>query len=538
MVDVESVTRRAKNSAPGPDGLPYIAWRMGGQKAAHSLLGLLRIASVGRCVEGMNDQLMVFQPKDTPEADEDDLNISREPADTRPLSLKNSDIKICTSAVNGKVKWLVKDRAHGAQRGFIGSRQPIQNVLDVDSKMRMHGSVPPVKDEGVEKLPVAGLFDFRAAFPSVSHKWFMASLESIGCPPGFLLFVKAIYLENRAWFGNGDQQKLLFTIISGILQGCPGSGTFFVVAIEPFINKFSIQLTHQTAQRVPPRAGAPDEVKACADDIAFALFELRALIVIRTTFDEAKRLAALQLQPRKCVLIPSRGPISEQKIKEVREWLAANVAGWEGFQICGTAKLLGFFIGPRAGTVRWRSVCAKYSERTRQIAAVGAPPSVTARLYAARALPTLSYLWQLLPVPLELRRREIYRIHAMLHLPQNSFSLGALFSMHSSGGPRLPSILATALAASVRTATSTLPSWHCILAEMRRWALDEADIRRGARGMVSPVEWDTLSIAEHLEAACDPRKLQLLKMHKQASALNAAFTEHGGLEGIALLEKM
>ena len=56
--------------------------------------------------------------------------------------------------------------------------------------------------------------------------------------------------------------------------------------------------------------------------------------------------------------------------------------------------------------------------------------------------------------------------------------------------------------------------------------------------MVSPVEWDTLSIAEHLEAACDPRKLQLLKMHKQASALNAAFTEHGGLEGIALLEKM
>jgi hypothetical protein len=103
VVDVDSVTRRAKISAPGPDGLPYIAWRMGGQKAAHSLLGLLRIACVGRCVEGMNDQLMVFQPKDTPEADEDDLNISREPADTRPLSLKNSDIKICTSAVNGKL---------------------------------------------------------------------------------------------------------------------------------------------------------------------------------------------------------------------------------------------------------------------------------------------------------------------------------------------------------------------------------------------------------------------------------------------------
>ena len=101
-------------------------------------------------------------------------------------------------------------------------------------------------------------------------------------------------------------------------------------------------------------------------------------------------------------------------------------------------------LGPEAAQAQWRAAVAKYDERTRMIAATGAPPSVAARLYASRAVPTMSYIWQLVPIATELRKREIYRIHALLHIPQSSCSLAALFNIYVYGATRVPSFAATA----------------------------------------------------------------------------------------------
>ena len=299
------------------------------------------------------------------------------------------------------------------------------------------------------------------------------------CPRGLVKFVETIYEQNRAFYGCGPEAECLFTIVSGILQGCPGSGTFFVIAIEPFINKFSAWLLANDAQRTPMRTGAPDELKACADDLAFAIFRLSSLVHIKAIFDEALRLSKLALKPRKCIIVPARRVLPPEQIVLLREWLAGAVPVWESFQILPAATYLGFYLGPGAGESRWQNVLAKYNERTRAITAIGAPPAVSARLYASRAAPTLSYLWQLLPVPSVLRRWETFRLHALLHIPQNSFSYNALFALHEAGGPKIPSIAATAFAASVRTATVTLPEWREKIVEMRRWALDEAEALSG-----------------------------------------------------------
>ena len=58
--DVAWCAKKAKQSAPGPDGLPYIAWKCGGDEATNTLLSLARVASLGRCPLGMNYQSLIF----------------------------------------------------------------------------------------------------------------------------------------------------------------------------------------------------------------------------------------------------------------------------------------------------------------------------------------------------------------------------------------------------------------------------------------------------------------------------------------------
>ena len=264
------------------------------------------------------------------------------------------------------------------------------------------------RDAAVAATPIAACFDFAAAFPSVSHRWLFAILHHLEVPRGFIAFVGAIYSDNEAKYGSGRAAVTLFVIVAGILQGCPGSGSFFVVALEPFLWKFDCILKAQDRRRLGDASLAANVIRACADDIAFALCRLDTLVALKKVYDEAAVLSLLCLKPRKCVLVTVRGPPSPAHALEIRQWLARSAPGWESFQISGRAKYLGFMLGPEAAQAQWRAAVAKYDERTRMIAATGAPPSVTARLYASRAVPTMSYIWQLVPLATEVRKREIF----------------------------------------------------------------------------------------------------------------------------------
>ena len=235
------------------------------------------------------------------------------------------------------------------------------------------------------------------------------------------------------------------------------------------------------------------------------------------------------------MLVTVPGPPSPAHVLEIRKWLARFAPGWESFQISSRAKYLGLMLGPEAAQAQWRAAVAKYDERTQMIAATGAPPSVAARLYASHAVPTMSYIWQLVPLAAEVRRREIYRIHALLHIPQNSCSLAALFNMYVYGASRVPSPAATAWSASTRAALVSVPGWQDALAELRLCEEADGDIGRLVRGLLSPSSWDSTSVAEHLELATSPVRCRREKHTRPARALSAALAKHGGAAAFGAL---
>ena len=84
----------------------------------------------------------------------------------------------------------------------------------------------------IELLPVTILFDYASAFPSVPHRWIRAILHKIRIARGLLNAFNMLYHGNEAYSFVGGVFRWIFSIKSGVLQGCPVSGSLFGFKID------------------------------------------------------------------------------------------------------------------------------------------------------------------------------------------------------------------------------------------------------------------------------------------------------------------
>ena len=179
---------------PGPDGIPYQAWKRLGILAVDTLTEALQALGHGSVEEKLGDETgsatgahafnagtMVFLPKKVAGLDPTHGDFYTA-ADVRPLVIVNTDNRLLASAMRHRVepifsKWVVEE-----QRGFLHGRSMLANVVDVEHEaMRIALSA----DNGGILL-----FDFRAAFPSLAHQCLHGVLRRLRLPGSFLAFIK------------------------------------------------------------------------------------------------------------------------------------------------------------------------------------------------------------------------------------------------------------------------------------------------------------------------------------------------------------
>ena len=161
---LRGVLARARHCSTGPDGIPYKVWQAARDSGIVTLLLLSRHLQGGHKVpDELNKQLAVFVAKGI--APDDACDCSRTPEYTRPLALKNTDIKTITAAANFEVKHILTSEGAPVQRGFIPGRNPSNNIVHIDAAGRCFG-LKATKTP--HSMPPIALFDFMAAFPSVS----------------------------------------------------------------------------------------------------------------------------------------------------------------------------------------------------------------------------------------------------------------------------------------------------------------------------------------------------------------------------------
>ena len=135
---------------------------------------------------GFNDSLLVFIPKGEDTLNDINGTTARTPANTRPISLSNTDNKVFSGAINHVLAAATSAVIGQYQQGFIRGRSIVHQVVALDGYASLWARL-------YHKDLAVILFDIVAAFPSLNHNFIFRTLQHRGLPEPLVEFIRKLY---------------------------------------------------------------------------------------------------------------------------------------------------------------------------------------------------------------------------------------------------------------------------------------------------------------------------------------------------------
>jgi exonuclease III len=440
---IDDAILKTGSSAPGPDGVPYGAWRSAPRCCREPLFDLIDTlftsADDHELPVHFNESNMVFIPKGD---DPNDQNIvERGPGDLRPLNLSNTDNKLVALVINGRLASLCQMTVAEQQRGFVAGRHIEDNLFQLEASAIALGSTN-------HKTAAAIFFDFTTAFPALAHAWIFFVLRTMGVPDYILNTILKLYTGCNAFLMFGGVRVGSLPICSGIKQGCPLSGSIFALAIDPLIRKIlAASVLH------------PIRVTAFADDIAIVIGNLfLQLPDIMTIFASWGVVSALVLNPLKTAILP----LWHFDGAMIRRWIRHSVPALAGSAVADLAKYLGMLIGPGAADAQWTPVASKVLVRAADASHAGIGIAAKLRHFRLHGTTTVMYKAQFASLSGELRLAYRKAEQRLTGSPWMALPPDLLHSLRALGLPaELPNIEILTEAAQLRIVSSSVTFWAC-----------------------------------------------------------------------------
>ena len=108
---------------------------------------------------------------------------------TRPLAISNTDNRLLATACRVRWERIACEHVHEHQCGFLPRRSMVANIVDIDHYSHLFA----LQEDG----PTLILYDFTAAFPSISREYTMSALTAFGAPPLVLTTMQNFYQHNN-----------------------------------------------------------------------------------------------------------------------------------------------------------------------------------------------------------------------------------------------------------------------------------------------------------------------------------------------------
>ena len=234
------------NSAPGPDGLPFIAFRRTVDVSAFTLYNYAQhLPDLPSDISTFNRSTLLLLPK----------NDSCLVNDTRPLCINNTDNRLIAFALVILILPIADSLLDAAQQGFIKGRLMTKHLRDLNAEFYAKWS----SDEEFFVL----LTDNAKAFDSIHHDFIFKTLSAQGFPTWFVSTVRS--LLSSAVTCPTLNPSTSIPICRGVKQGCPLSPILFVLIYDPLI---------RALKSFPDIDLCP---RAAADDLAASSSSLPAL---------------------------------------------------------------------------------------------------------------------------------------------------------------------------------------------------------------------------------------------------------------------
>ena len=443
--DIQQALDISSNTRPGPDGIPYGAWRALGNLAIDILHGvattlsnpdsdsMLRQAYHDEAAENehnYNLSSLICLPK-KPSGCDEEVGEYYSPGNTRPLSIVNTDNRLVANAARLHWEQTLVNWVSSNQQGFLPGRSLLSNLITLDSAAM----------ETALRCPDGAivLFDFKAAFPSLAPEFLFRTLRELGLPDNAINLVRSLYDDNKCSLSFRGTSYPGFAMKSGVRQGCPLSPLLYALAAETLLEQISVSLPGIF-------------VKAYADDTAVVLTDFWTQAPkLAQIFETFAAVSNLHLNLDKCVLIPlhpdgppppahftdevspghaastgqsacdtpkavppsdmkggpsnagqmqqdsANAPLcrSELVLSTLRNRLRRYLEAWSGMKLAWAGQYLGFSVGPGKSDQSWSKPAEKYESRCKLWAGHEHGLQYSAMIYNTLILSTLSFIGQL-----------------------------------------------------------------------------------------------------------------------------------------------
>jgi hypothetical protein len=301
------------NSAPGPDGIPFRAY-----KSLAALAGpVLLDACLHLCKECPDTPLDEFNAATLILLPKLDTKLV---GDTRPISVNNT----CNRIIARALFFAVVEAAQGLigkyQKMFLPGRKMTDHLFDLNETYYEH----------VQKNTELYLLftDNRKAFDSIHHDFILAVLKRQGFPSWFTTAIGNLMRDTLV--SPSLAPDFHIRIQRGVKQGCPLSPLLFILCYD-VLNAYLSRVDNLTLQ------------KAAADDLMLGSNSIHTIISTFPIIDAFTEASGLGINRDKTKILLSLDSNISTYIDPIKN--AITNSAWPTVHITETHKYLGITFG-------------------------------------------------------------------------------------------------------------------------------------------------------------------------------------------------
>ena len=301
------IINNTNDSAPGPDGVPFAAYRAIPELAAKVFAAAIEgMMSGSKPSKNFNAGILHLLPK----KDTDRIE------DTRPLVINNTNNRIIATVIQRSINDSIESILSDNQNGFRDHRNTATNIEFFNEKF--YSALEHHRFYDIIFI------DFLKAFDSVSHEAIFHLLSAIGMPVPYINIIRALFHNAHCYtnFKGAEPAKIFFH--SGVKQGCPLSPTLFILIIDVLLDML------ESIKGLSPKFFADDGAIGSKNIIP-------KLHTIKNFFDIFKRCTGLEMNVAKSAVIATGGRTDLRR--------ALDAINWNELPISGNERYLGTYIG-------------------------------------------------------------------------------------------------------------------------------------------------------------------------------------------------
>jgi ribonuclease HI len=304
---IEQLINGTNDSSAGPDGIPFLAYRLVANLVSTVFLGcIISLRNGDPPPHDFNGGLLYVLPKK-------DTGLT---ADTRPLVVNNTDNRIIAVVIRDSIEVSLDSILSDNQHGFRQKRSVDANINFYNEQF--YSALEEDRNYDIIFL------DISKAFDSVAHSFITDILIHVGFDIGTVNSITALFSQAFCLTTIDRSYSKRIDFYSGVKQGCPLSPSLFILVMD--VLEYYLSLLTDS------------DVRLYADDTAIGDVDLtKKLYTIKRCFELFYDYTGLAINTDKTQVVSTYNQAALS--------LSLSSIGWDDVVVTGKAPYLGVSIG-------------------------------------------------------------------------------------------------------------------------------------------------------------------------------------------------